>query len=144
MNRMIADKETERAQWVIFFAFGGFVGNFIFSLAGHAQNEFLHRTEWIPVISSAVAVGFLIVPLSMKAERGCLSLCGLILLVQMAIGALGFGVQALAGWNKTGEKLFQRIVHGPPMFAPTLFCDLAGLALIGLWVLGRKHHAKAA
>jgi len=38
---MVADKEAEWAQWVIFFAFGGFVGNFIFSLTDHAQNEFL-------------------------------------------------------------------------------------------------------
>jgi hypothetical protein len=138
MNRMVADKETEWAQWVIFFAFGGFVGNFIFSLTDHAQNGFFHRTEWIPVISSAVAVGFLIVPLVMKTDRTFLKVCGLIMLAQMAVGALGFGFHALADWHKTGEKIFHRIVHGAPIFAPTLFCDLAVLALIGLWVLGRK------
>ena len=142
MNRMVADKETEWAQWVVFFALGGFVGNFIFSITDHAQNGFFHRTEWIPVISSAVAVGFLIVPLVLKVDRPFLRLCGLVMLVQVAVGALGFTFHALADWRKVGENLFLRIVHGTPIFAPTLFCDLAVLAGIGLWVLGRKHPAK--
>ena len=142
MNRMVADKETEWAQWVIFFALGGFAGNFIFSLTDHAQNGFFHRTEWIPVISSAVAVGFLIMPLVMKTDRAFLKLCGLVMLAQTAVGALGFCFHALADWHKVGENLFQRIVHGAPIFAPTLFCDLAVLAGIGLWVLGRKHPTK--
>ena len=144
MNRMVADKGDEWAQWVIFFAFGGFVGNFIFSLTDHAQNGFFHRTEWIPVISSAVAVGFLIVPLMMKTGRTFRRLCGLVMLLQVAVGALGFGFHALADWHKTGENLFLRIVHGAPIFAPTLFCDLAVLAGIGLWVLNRESSLKTA
>jgi hypothetical protein len=142
MNRMVADKETEWAQWVIFFALGGFAGNFIFSLTDHAQNGFSHRTEWIPVISSAVAVGFLLLPLLMKTDRAFLRLCGLVMLAQTAVGALGFGFHALADWHKVGENLFLRMVHGAPIFAPTLFCDLAVLAGIGLWVLSRKHPPK--
>jgi hypothetical protein len=138
MNRMVADGETEWAQWVIFFALGGFAGNFIFSTTDHAQNGFFHRTEWIPVISSAVAVGFLIVPLLLKTDRAFLWLCGLVMLAQTAVGAMGFGFHALADWHKTSENLFQRVVHGAPIFAPTLFCDLAVLAGIGLWVLSRK------
>lgn len=139
MNRMVADQETEWAQWVIFLAFGGFVGNFIFSVTDHAQNGFFHRTEWIPVISSAVAVGFLVVPLLLKVGRPYLRLCGWVMLLQVIVGALGFTLHALADWHKAGENLFLRIVHGAPIFAPTLFCDLALLAGIGLWVLGWKH-----
>jgi len=142
MNRMVGDKETEWAQWVLFFALGGFAGNFIFSITDHAQNGFFHRTEWIPVISSAVAVGFLIVPLVLKIEREFLRLCGLVMLVQVMVGALGFTFHALADWHNNGENLFLRIVHGAPIFAPTLFCDLAVLAWIGLWVLGWKHKPK--
>ena len=142
MNRMVADQGVEWAQWVIFFAFGGFAGNFIFSLTDHAQNGFFHRTEWIPVISSAVAVGFLIVPLLLKIDRTFLRFCWPVMLAQMAVGALGFGFHAVADWHKSGENLFQRIVHGAPIFAPTLFCDLAVLAGIGLWALGRKRPAK--
>ena len=142
MNRMVADKETEWAQWVIFFAFGGFVGNFIFSITDHAQNGFFHRTEWIPVLSSAVAVGFLIMPLVREVDRPFLRLCGFVMLAQVAVGALGFAFHALADWRNVGENLFLRIVHGAPIFAPTLFCDLAVLAGIGLWGLGRKHPVK--
>ena len=53
-------------------------------------------------------------------------------------GRKGFGLHALADWHKVGDNLFQRIVHGAPIFAPTLFCDLAALAGIGLWVLSRQ------
>ncbi len=139
MNRMVSNKDNEWAQWVIFFALGGFVGNFIFSITDHAQNGFYHRTEWIPVISSAVAVGFLIVPLVLKVDRAFLRWCGFVMLAQVAVGALGFMFHALADWHNNGENLFHRIVHGAPIFAPTLFCDLAVLAGIGLWLLGWKH-----
>lgn len=142
MNRMVADEETEWAQWVIFFTLGGFAGNFIFSLTDHAQNGFYHRTEWIPVISSAVAVGFLIMPLVMKTDRAFSRLCGFVMLAQAAVGALGFGFHALADWHKIGGNLFQRMVHGAPIFAPTLFCDLAVLAGIGLWGLSRERPPK--
>jgi hypothetical protein len=143
MNRMVSDRDPEWAQWVIFFALGGFAGNFIFSVTDHAQNGFYHRTEWIPVISSAVAVGFLIVPLLMKTDRAFMRLCGGVMLAQTAVGATGFMLHARADWHGTGENLFLRIVHGAPIFAPTLFCDLAVLAGIGLWVLGWKQPAEA-
>lgn len=144
MNRMVSDQETEWAQWVIFFALGGFVGNFIFSITDHAQNGFYHRSEWIPVIASAVAVGFLIVSLVLKVERAFLRFCGFVMLTQVAVGALGFALHAFADWQSTGENLFLRIVHGAPIFAPTLFCDLAVLAGIGLWAQSTKHPVKAA
>ena len=40
MSRMVADKETEWAQWVIFFALGGFAGNFIFSPTPTRRTDF--------------------------------------------------------------------------------------------------------
>lgn len=138
MNRMVSDQETQWAQWVILFALGGFAGNFIFSVTDHAQNGFFYRTEWIPVISSALAVGFLIVPLLLRVDRGFLRLCGMVMLAQAAVGVLGFTLHALADWHNIGDNLFLRIVHGAPIFAPTLFCDLALLAALGLWTLGRR------
>jgi len=136
MNRMVEDDTIEWAQWVIFLAGGGFAGNFIFSVTDHAQNGFFHRTEWIPVISSAIAVGFLIVPLSTRVNRVYLIVCGWVLLGQFVVGALGFFFHARADWHNVGATLLQRIIHGAPIFAPTLFCDLAVLAGIGLWRLG--------
>ena len=61
MNRMVAARSAEWARWVILLALGGFFGNFVLSLTDHASNGFFARTEWIPVISSAFATGFLIV-----------------------------------------------------------------------------------
>ena len=138
MNRMVDDRESEWAKWVVFFALGGFAGNFIFSLTDHAQNGFYHRTEWIPVIASGVAVGFLLVPLLLNVDRSFLRVCGRVMLAQIAVGLLGFSLHARADWQQSGENLFLRIVHGAPIFAPTLFCDLAILAWIGLRALGGK------
>src|SRR5581483_2935056 len=75
MNRMVADDAPEWPYWVLLMALGGFFGNFIFSLTDHAQNGFYHWTEWIPVITSACAVGFLLAPFLTPVERPFLILC---------------------------------------------------------------------
>jgi len=141
MNRMVADDQPEWAWWVIFFALGGFAGNFVFSVTDHAQNGFFHRTEWIPVGSSALAVGFLVLPLLRRVGRGYLAACAAMLAVQMAVGLLGFGFHALADWHNVGATWFSRVVYGAPIFAPTLFCDLAILAALGLsrlWLAAKQ------
>ena len=66
MNRMVNARSAEWARWVILLALGGFLGNFVLSLTDHASNGFFAKTEWIPVISSALASGFLIVPLTCR------------------------------------------------------------------------------
>jgi hypothetical protein len=138
LNRSVSAATTEWAEWVIFLALGGFVGNFIFSVTDHAQNGFFHRTEWIPVIASAVAIGFLTVPLLMKTNRTFLKVCGWVMFAQLLVGMTGFLLHANADWHGTGQNLLLRIIHGAPIFAPTLFCDLAVLAGIGLWVLDKQ------
>ena len=45
LNRMVNSKSGAWAQWVLFMTLGGFVGNFIFSLADHAGNGFFIRTR---------------------------------------------------------------------------------------------------
>ncbi len=69
VNRMVEVKSADWARWVILLALGGFFGNFVLSLTDHASNGFFMRTEWIPVISSAFATSFLIVPLVMNVTR---------------------------------------------------------------------------
>ena len=142
MNRMVAGKEAEWAQWVIFFALGGFAGNFIFSLTDHAQNGFFRQVEWIPVIASAVAVGFLIVPLFTKIDLGYLRLCAVVLLLETLVGLAGVALHLAADLHAGDGSLFQRIVHGAPIFAPLLFPNLAVLAGIGLWTLHQKRAGK--
>jgi hypothetical protein len=138
MNRMVDADGVEWPLWVIFLALGGFVGNFIFSLTDHAQNGFYHWTEWIPVCSSALAVGFMIVPLAMRVDRAYLRLCALLMLLQAGVGVLGFGLHLYADVYGLGPTLFDRIVYGAPVFAPLLFPDLVVLALIGLWVFYQR------
>jgi len=134
MNRMVPEDSAEWPLWVIFLALGGFVGNFIFSVTDHAQNGFYHHTEWIPVASSALAVGFMIVPLIMKVGRGYVRWCVALMLVQAVVGVLGFALHLHADIYGVGPTFFDRAVYGAPVFAPMLFPDLVLLACIGLWV----------
>src|SRR5262249_7398374 len=123
--------------WVIFLALGGFVGNFIFSLADHAQNGFFRATEWIPVIASGFAVGFLSVPFFVQVERSFLYLCAGAMALEAIVGILGFYYHAAANFERPGPGLFNQFVYGAPALAPLLFPNLALLALIGLLVLHR-------
>src|SRR4051812_22123478 len=47
LNRMVPSEKEEWARWVVLLALGGWIGNFILSLADHAQNAFFYRPEWI-------------------------------------------------------------------------------------------------
>lgn len=138
MNRMVAEEDKEWALWVVFLALGGFVGNFLFSVTDHAQNGFYHFTEWIPVVSSALAVGFLLVPLMMRVSLSYLFVCGVVMFIQAAVGILGFILHVRANVYAPGPTLFDRFVFGAPVFAPMLFPDLVLLALIGLWALRQR------
>jgi hypothetical protein len=138
MNRAVDAAGVDWPLWVILLALGGFVGNFIFSLTDHAQNGFYHPSEWIAVGSSAAAVGFLVVPLVMPVGRTFLRVCALVMLIQAAVGILGFGLHVHGDLHGIGPTLFDRVVYGAPVFAPLLFPDLASLAVIGLWVLDRR------
>lgn len=138
MNRMVEVERMDWPLWVIFLALGGFVGNFIFSVTDHAQNGFYHITEWIPVCSSALAVGFMIVPLIMRVGRGFLRVCVVLMLAQAAVGLLGFVLHLRADVYGGGPTFFDRIVYGAPVFAPMLFPDLVLLAMIGLGTLYQR------
>ena len=135
VNRMVAVRSAEWARWVILLALGGFFGNFVLTLTDHASNGFFARTEWIPVISSAFATGFLIIPLVMQVTRRFLDLCLVVMFVQAFVGVLGFWFHLQANLVEPGSSLWERLVNGAPPIAPLLFPNLVGLALIGLWAL---------
>jgi hypothetical protein len=135
MNRMIAIRSLEWARWVILLALGGFFGNFVLSLTDHASNGFFARTEWVPVISSAFATGFLIIPLILTVTRRFLDLCLVVMLGQAFVGVLGFWFHMRANLVEPGHSIFDKLVNGAPPMAPLLFPNLVGLALIGLWAL---------
>lgn len=135
VNRMVAARSAEWAHWVIFLALGGFLGNFVLTLTDHAINGFFVKTEWIPVISSAFATGFLVVPLMLAVTRRYLDICFIVMLVQALVGILGFWLHLEANLVGPGSSLFDRLVNGAPPMAPLLFPNLVGLAFIGLWAL---------
>jgi hypothetical protein len=138
MNRMVVSEEKEWSQWVMFFTFGGFAGNFVLSLTDHAVNGFFHWAEWIPVFSSALAVGFLWVLLFSRVTAAFLRHCGAVLLLQVLVGVLGFVLHAWADLRGPSETLFQNIVSGAPPFAPLLLPNLAILGFIGIVAMRRE------
>lgn len=137
MNRMVGQRTKEWAQWVIFLALGGFAGNFVLSLTDHAVNGFFHWTEWIPVVSSALAIGFLLVLLLSNTRRGYVWLCAAVVVLQAAVGVLGFLLHGWADLHGPSASLWANIVHGAPPFAPLLLPNLAILGILGLLAWAR-------
>jgi hypothetical protein len=132
MNRMIPHQTREWSQWVLFFAAGGFAGNFVLSLADHATNAFFHWTEWIPVVSSALAVGFLLALLVSTTPPSFRRLCNLVLLLQVLVGILGFVLHFWADVHGPAGRLIDNVLSGAPLFAPLLLPNLSLLAWIAL------------
>jgi hypothetical protein len=139
---LILDRTTDPAsmawsQWVVFLAFGGFVGNFVLSLADHAQNGFFNRLEWIPVIVSALGLAFLLIAAVRPTDRKLLRVTWAIVALQIVTGVAGFALHVVANLHAEGTDLWQKFVFGAPAFAPLLFANLALLAAIGLWPRSR-------
>jgi len=135
LNRMVDARSVEWARWVVLLATGGFFGNFVLCLTDHATNGFFLKTEWIPVISSALATGFLIVPVFTTVTRRYLDLCLAVLSLQALVGIVGFWFHLRMNFYTPGVSLFEKSVYGAPPMAPLLFPNLVALALIGLWEL---------
>ena len=135
MNRMIDPDSVEWAQWILLLTLGGYIGNFIFSLADHAENGFFFPLEWVPVVASAIAIGFLAVPLMMRVSRQFIDLCAAILLLEAGVGLWGFILHASANLNGPSVHAFDNFIYGAPPMAPLLFPNLMILGIIGLWQL---------
>lgn len=138
MNRQVPHDKLEWGKWVLFLAWGGFVGNFILSLMDHAQNGFFFWTEWIPVVTSALAVGYLFTTLVRPMDRQFALFGYGVLALQVVTGMLGFVLHAVADWRGPAEALWDNLIFGAPVFAPLLFADLALLAALGLWDVRTK------
>lgn len=138
LNRMVDSETLEWGQWILLMTLGGFGGNFVFSLTDHAENGFFKPVEWAPVVASAVAVGFLVVPLIMRVSRRYLELCAAVLLLQAGVGLWGFVLHVEGNLRGPSVHAFDNFIYGAPPLAPLLFPNLVILGMIGLWRLRRK------
>jgi hypothetical protein len=62
------------------------------------------------------------------------------MLVQAAVGVLGFYYHTVANLRGPSRSMFDNFVCGAPAMAPLLFPNIMLLVFIGLWVL-RRHIA---
>jgi hypothetical protein len=131
-NRMVRPHTREWAQWMLLLALGGFVGNFVISLTDHAQNGFFRPLEWTPVVSSACAIGFLLVPFTTDVTPSYLRLCAAVLAGQVVVGLAGATLHLLADARRPAATLVDTLVGGAPPMAPMLFVNLSILAAIAL------------
>jgi hypothetical protein len=132
LDRMVDSSSLEWVQWVLFLALGGFAGNFVLSLADHAQNGFFNRMEWIPVVAAALGCAFLLMLVLRPLDDPLRRATGWVLLLQVVAGLAGFAFHLRANLAHEGT-LWERFLYGAPIFAPLLFANLAVLAAIGLW-----------
>ncbi len=143
LDRMMDAQSVDWARWVVLLALGGFIGNFVLTLADHAQNGFFRSSEWIGVIASAYAVSSLCAVLVVHDNRPFVRLALVMMAAQVVVGGLGFALHVEAIWNGPGASLRQRVLYGAPLFAPLLFADLAVLAVLALWAIARSQNDRA-
>src|SRR5262245_27614613 len=123
-NRLVDPETPVWPRWILLLGLGWFLGNFVFSLTDHAQNAFFNPLEWVPVVSSAFAIGFLLVPFMLPLTRPYLRLCALVLGAQALVGVLGFALHVLADVRQPNATPVERILSGAPPMAPLLFPNL--------------------
>lgn len=135
LDRMIDARSVEWARWVVLLALGGFVGNFVLTLADHAQNGFFHPAEWVGVIASALAVGVLTAVVALPDDGPARRLGYGVMAAQVVVGGLGEVYHVAANLAATSGTLWEKFLYGAPAFAPLLFANLAVLGVIGLMAL---------
>jgi hypothetical protein len=143
LDRMVDARTVDWARWVVLLALGGFVGNFVLTLADHAQNGFFRPSEWVGVVASAWAVSSLCAVLVVPGDRPLLGLALVVIAAQAGVGLLGFYLHIMADVRSPAGPLWERILYGAPLFAPLLFADLAMLAALALWGIARTQAVPA-
>ena len=108
------------------------------ALLDHAQNGFFFWTEWIPVFSSAIVIGFLLVTFLGKVSRRFLDFTLAVLTVQVMVGWVGFYFHGMAVSSGVDSSFFKNLISAAPIFAPLLFVNLAFLSGVGIWDVRNK------
>jgi hypothetical protein len=94
------------------------------------------------VVASAIAVGFLVVPLTMRVSRRYIDLSAIILLLEAGVGLWGFLLHALGNLRGPSVHAFDNFIFGAPPLAPLLFPSLMVLGIIALWQLRARLRAE--
>lgn len=137
LNRLVPRDDPAWARWVLALAWGGFLGDFLLSLADHAQNGFFYGVEWVAVGASALAVGYFLVFLLVRPTSGLILGGWLVLALQALTGVAGWLLHLGPALSSAGSLRY-RVLYGPPVFAPLLFTNLAVLGAIGLGAVARR------
>lgn len=132
MTASIARAHLAWGQWVVFLAGCGWGGNFLLSVLDHAQNGFFNPLEWLPVGTSAFAIGALLTVIVKPQQRH--SFAFVVLALNALLGIAGFVLHLRAGLQQP-VPLAEKFLYSAPLFAPLLFVDLALLAALGMWQL---------
>jgi hypothetical protein len=112
---------------------------FVFSLADHAGNGFYFAVEWVPVAASAIAIGFLCVPLVMRVSRVFIDVSAAVLILDAGVGLWVFVLHTMSKLRGPSVHPFDNFVYGAPPMAPLLFPNLMILGIIGLWQLRNNY-----
>ena len=140
MNGMVRSTDLEWAQWVVFIAWFGWCGNFILSVFDHAQNGFFNPFEWLPVFTSAIAVGSLATVFFVPYQQVFFRFCVIVLGINCIVGIAGFFFHLTVDLQAPGVEQIDKFLYGAPLFAPLLFPNLSLLALLGLWQMSTRKH----
>ena len=84
---------------------------------------------------TAIAVGFLAVPLVLRVSRQYIEVCAAVLVLQAGVGLWGFVLHAAGNLRGPSVHPFDNFIYGAPPMAPLLFPNLMVLGIIGLWQL---------
>jgi hypothetical protein len=132
LDRMVDSRSVAWARWLVLLSLRVLVGNFVLSLADHAQDGFFRPEEWVGVVAAA-AVGSLAAVLIVPDNRPLIGLAAWVVVAQVGVGLLGFYFHVRANLGLPAADLGARFLQG----APLLFADLALLALLAFWALVR-------
>lgn len=135
LNRLVPEGSVEWGRWLLLLAWGGFVGNFVLSLVDHAQNGFFQPAEWVPVAVGALAVGWLALPIFLRLPRRYLKASFMVLAIALVTGVVGLVLHIMPVIRDPTGTMRERVIYGPPLFAPLLFSDLALLGALAVWDL---------
>jgi hypothetical protein len=131
LTGFVALAYDRRGGWMPLMIAGGFLGNFALTVFDHAQNGFFYALEWAAVLVAAFGA-FYFALLFWRGRTSAADRKAILVYAALAVvTGLAGGVAHMIGVSHMpADTLVERLVFGPPLFAPFLFTDLAALAVI--------------